>query len=362
MTPRFQVSDFIAVVNQSLDMAFGAVEVEGEVSSFNINQQKFVFFDLKDGSGSVGCFMMVFNLRTPIEDGMRVVVRAIPKLTDKGKFSLTVQAIKPVGEGSIKKSLMLLKNKLSSEGLFDFDRKRRLPVLPSRVAIISSVQAAGYADFIKIADERWGSVKFEVANVKVQGVGAADQIIRAINYFNESPEPPEVLVIIRGGGSADDLAAFNDEKLVRAVAGSRVPTLTGIGHETDESLVDLVADVQASTPSNAAQILLPDKRDFINRQHDELSDALEVALDRVSETQDRVGFLWRDLVDELNERLDFELENLSSQVKMIDEFNPERILKKGYAILRGEMEVGSVVKITTSDKILTARIEGYEQR
>ena len=154
--PTFRVSDFLAVVNQSLDVAFGVVEVEGEVSSFNVNHQKYVFFDLKDATGSVSCFMTVWQLRTPIEDGMKVVVRAAPKVTNRGKFSLTVSDIRPIGEGSLKKSFELLRAKLEKEGLFDDARKRPLPTLPSRVAVISSTDAAGYADFMKIAEERFG--------------------------------------------------------------------------------------------------------------------------------------------------------------------------------------------------------------
>jgi exodeoxyribonuclease VII large subunit len=262
--PRFSVSDLIASVNQTLEFAYSDVEVEGEVSSFKINQSKFVFFDIKDQGGSLNCFMTVWQLRIPIQDGMKVVVIATPKITGWGKFSLTIKSIRPSGEGAIKKSFEILKAKLELEGLFSEERKRLLPKFPERIAVISSVQAAGYADFVKILDDRWGGISVKVANVQVQGADAPDQIIRAVNYFNQLENLPEVLVIVRGGGSADDLSAFNDEPLVRAIAGSRIPTLVGIGHETDESLVDLAADVRASTPSNAAQILVPDKSEIIN--------------------------------------------------------------------------------------------------
>src|SRR5690606_9434789 len=132
-----------------------------------------------------------------------------------------------------------------------------------RIGVITSTQAAGYVDFITILGERWGGIEILVANTQVQGAGAATQIIRAIEFFNQTSEPPEVLVIVRGGGSADDLSVFNDEPLVRAIAGSRVPTLVGVGHEVDVTLADLVADVRAATPSNAAQILVPDKQEII---------------------------------------------------------------------------------------------------
>jgi exodeoxyribonuclease VII large subunit len=263
--PIFNVSDLLASLNQTLEYAYPAVDVEGEVASFKVNQGKFVFFDLKDASGSVGCFMTVWQLRMPIEDGMKVIVRATPKLTAWGKFSLTIQSIRPSGEGSIKKSYELLKAKLDSEGLFSPDRKRTLPPLPAHIAVISSTQAAGYADFITIINERWGGLTIEVAHTQVQGEGAADQMIRALEYFNSQQSLPEVIVLIRGGGSADDLAAFNDETLVRAIAASRVPTVVGVGHEIDETLADFVADVRAATPSNAAQIIVPDKRELVQQ-------------------------------------------------------------------------------------------------
>ena len=249
--PRFGVSGFVELINQVLEFSCSAVEIEGEVASFKVNQGKWVFFDLKDEEASVGCFMPVYQLRTPIEDGMKLVVRAQPKVTKWGKFSVTVQSYRPLGEGSLRKSFQLLHAKLEKEGIFATERKRSLPQIPARIGVISSTQAAGYADFIKIVNESWGGLQIDVAHVQVQGEAAADQIVAAINRFNESQTPPEVLVIIRGGGSADDLNTFNDELLVRAIAASRVPILVGIGHEVDMTLADLAADVRASTPSNA---------------------------------------------------------------------------------------------------------------
>ena len=152
------VSELRDFVNQTLSYAYPSVVVEGEITGFKINQDKWVFFDIKDASGSLGCFMSLFNLRVPIEDGMKVVIRAAPKVTPWGKFSLTVQSIRPSGEGSLKKSFELLKAKLEKEGLFAPERKRVLPEMPSHIAVISSTQAAGYADFIKILNERWGGV------------------------------------------------------------------------------------------------------------------------------------------------------------------------------------------------------------
>ncbi len=362
MTPRFSVGDFLAVVNQSLEMAFGIVEVEGEVASFKVNHNKYVFFDLKDANGTVGCFMTVWQLRTPIEDGMRVVVRAVPKVTNWGKFSLTVQEIRPVGEGNLRRSHDLLRKKLSSEGLFDEARKRPLPDRPTRVAVISSAQAAGYADFMKIAGERWGGVKFTVANVVVQGEKAPDQIIRAMAYFEQLAELPEVIVLVRGGGSADDLSAFNDERLVRKIATCRVPVLTGIGHEVDESLADLATDVRAATPSNAAEMLFPDKQETIRTIQAQLRGAelsiLRAIRERLQEVRDSQIIsleAWRRRVDET-------LETVRARQRLITEYNPDTVLKRGYALIQGDRAINNVVTITTYNEIMKARIETYEKR
>ena len=362
MAPRFSVSDFMAVINQVLDTAVPVVEVEGEVAEFAVRQQKFVFFTLKDSESAVNCFMMAWQLRTPIEEGMRVVVRASAKLTTKGKFSLTVQEIKPLGAGHLKRSAELLKAKLAAEGLFDAERKRPLPPYPARVAVISSTQAAGYADFMKIVGERWGGVQFIVANIKVQGDGAADQAVRAIAHCNQLAEPPEVIVLIRGGGSAEDLASFNDERLVRAVAGSRVPVLTGIGHEVDESLCDLAADRRAATPSNAAQLLFPDKHDLRRQLAMRLGGVAEVIQQQIAERRLRVTMSQQAALEQWSRRVEIAKNVILSQQRMIAEYDPEMVLRRGYAMISGDCRIGSVVTITTKDMIMKARVESSEQR
>lgn len=359
---RFGVSDFIALTNQTLEYAYPSVEVEGEVSGFKVNQGKFVFFDLKDAGGSVGCFMMLFQLRMPIEDGMKVVVTATPKLTQWGKFSLTVQAIQPSGEGSLKKSFELLKAKLEKEGLFSAERKRPLPREPRHIAVISSTQAAGYGDFIKIINDRWGGMKVDVAHVQVQGVDAADQIIRALKYFNSLENVSEVVVIIRGGGSADDLSTFNDELLVREIALSRIPTLVGVGHEVDESLADMAADVRAATPSNAAQILVPDKHEQVRSVRHKMT----ALLPRIEQTIDAKR---REISETMNRsfraigrRYDFYDMQLVSRQSILAQLDPRRVLARGYAIVRGSEVIGGKIEIEKSDILIKAEVQNVTRK
>jgi exodeoxyribonuclease VII large subunit len=223
--------------------------------------------------------------------------------------------------------------------LFDVSRKRKLPKNLVKIGVISSVQAAGYADFVKIINKRWGGMKVLTAHTQVQGLDAPDQIIRALKYFNDNTDV-QVIAIIRGGGSADDLSCFNDEALVRAIASSKIPVITGIGHEVDESLCDLAADVRASTPSNVAELLTRDRV------------AEKAKLER--------------MLQQMLQRLQSECSNLrgalKQRLKILEAMNPEKVLKQGYAIVAGETSLGSVVKITTFDKEMKAEIKMIKER
>lgn len=358
---RLSVSEFIALTNQTLEYAYPNIEIEGEVSGFKVNQGKYVFFDLKDSEGTVGCFMMVFALRVPIEDGMKVIVTASPKLTQWGKFSLTVRQIRPSGEGALKKSFELLKKKLTDEGLFAPERKRPLPELPARIAVISSTAAAGYADFIKILNERWGGMDVEVAHVQVQGAVAADQIIRALKFFNEREQLPQVIVLIRGGGSADDLSVFNDELLVREVASSRIPVLTGIGHEIDESLVDLAADDAASTPSNAAQQLVPDRREIIERAQFMAKSCAPRIVQHISENQQYVAQCIERAAQRFSERHTMYAHELELLTRMVEQYDPRQVLRRGYAIVRGDAKKGGIIEIEQLKQRITAEVTHVEK-
>lgn len=359
---RLSVSDFIALTNQVLEYTYPIVEVEGEVASFKVSHNKFVFFDIKDEGGSIGCFMMLWQQRVPIEDGMKVVVTATPTLTSWGKFSLTVRSIHPSGEGSLKKSYELLKAKLDKEGLFAVERKRSLPAAPQHVAVISSTEAAGYKDFLKILDERWGGVSLEVAHVQVQGAYAADQMIKALHYFNSQETIPEVIVIVRGGGSADDLSAFNDELLVREIAMSRVPTLVGVGHEVDISLADMAADVRAATPSNAAQLLVPDKAEVIRRMNHQVTSLLPRMERTIEHQQQELANQLDRSIQAIDRRCEDYMVRLQHLRRVLAELSPHKVLARGYALVRGEIAPGKVIEVEKSDILVVAEVRNVSQK
>ena len=368
MSPEFTVSQAVAVLNQILDTALPTVSVVGEVANFKVNQGKWVFFDLKDDESVLNCFMPLSMLRMELQDGMKVVVVARPNVTKWGRFSLTVRTIRPIGEGSIKKAFELLKKKLVAEGLCDAARKRPLPELPQHIGVISSVDAAGYKDFIKIISARMGGLVIDVISTQVQGGGAADQIIAAIRQFNEMSNPPEVIAILRGGGSRDDLAVFDDEKLVRVTAASRIPIITGIGHEIDTTLIDLVADVRASTPSNAAEILVPDRRELIAEARGRLNRMID-ALDRqLLSQQHRLEDLASRMVLLVDKRLADCRQQVLATEQTLRAYDPRAVLKRGYAILWRERQLAREVKVgdkltaETEDKLIDMEVKNVRSK
>ncbi len=353
MLPVMTVSEFIEQVN---GIIAGEFVIEGEVSQYKISQGKWIFFDLKDDKAVVNCFATVFNLTHPLEDGMKIRVLGYPKVHDKsGRFSVTVQKVELVGEGSLKKAYLLLKKKLEDEGLFAIERKRALPKIPMKVGVIASRDSAAFGDFIRILNNRWGGVEVNLFHVVVQGEQAPLEITQAFNYFNTHDTGCEVLVLIRGGGSLEDLAAFNSEEVVRAVYGSKIPVVCGVGHERDESLADFVADRRASTPSNAAEIVVPDKADFLNE--------LDFSLEHIFSSMQNKIHRWRRLVEQnlytissvleaplqkcRNLILDFNrvpqtLQSVLSQrqafvlsaQRLFKNVDPKRVLKRGYSIVK----------------------------
>jgi len=349
-------SEFVALFNQTLEAAWPVVVIEGELSDFRIAKNKWAYFDLKDEEASVRFFGSVYVLPGPLTDGLTVRVVGTPRLHPRFGFTINIQSIVPVGEGSLRKAAELLHRKLEAEGLFAPERKRTLPEIPEVVGLITASDSAAYADFSKTLRERWGGLEVQLIDVYVQGEQAPGQITTAIATFNRRAEPPEVLVITRGGGSLNDLAAFNDERVVRAVAASRTPTLVAIGHEVDISLAELAADMRASTPSNAAALLVPDrahelsvvraaKADLVRR----LSTAHEQLAHRIADQTAKIQTAANRLLSD--ERL--KLANLKRVIVLL---NPKEALQRGYAILSSNKGLISSVKQVKTGNQLTAEV------
>lgn len=345
-------SNFVALLNQTLEFAYPSVVIEGELANFRVSKGRWVYFDIKDDTASVKFFGTVYNLPGPLEEGMVLRVTGTPRLHPLYGFSVTVQAIALSGEGTIKKAFDLLLQKLTVEGLFEPSRKRGLPYPPEHIGLITSGESAAYADFVKITSARWGGLQIDLADVQVQGEPAAGQIVRAIEHFNALGEPPEVLVIIRGGGSADDLQTFNTEAVTRAVAASRIPTIVAIGHEVDTSLAELAADLRASTPSNAAELLTPDRTQMLRELKSarvEMGRLLSSSVQTGKKDLKVQGDSLREAVDRL---LNQHQESINYSKKLLELLNPKNILKRGYAVVRDGKKVIRSTKQTSAGQNL----------
>lgn len=368
---ELSVSEFVALLNQTLEFAFSGVLITGEMANLRVSKNRWVYFDLKDENSTVKFFGTIYQLPGPLEDGMMIKVRGLPKLHNLYGFSVNIINIQLAGEGSIKRAAQLLEAKLKSEGLFEDSRKRPLMYPPSSIGLITSKQSAAYADFIKIINSRWRGIDINHIDVQVQGEVAPSQITTAIDQFNSIAEPPDVIIIIRGGGSPEDLAAFNTEQVTRAVAGSRVPTLVAIGHEIDLSLAELVADRRASTPSNAAELLVPDRQTVLKN--------LIVSLQQLTLAGDiQLKSVKKELMEyvlNLSESVDSQLSEysryLTNSSRILNILNPESILQRGYAIVRSKQEIikysrqlksGDIVNIQLAKGGFNASVANIEDK
>jgi exodeoxyribonuclease VII large subunit len=353
-------TDFVSITNQTLEVAFGLVKIVGELANFRVSKNRWVYFDIKDDLSKVSCFASVYNLPGPLKDGMLVQIVGQPRLHPQFGFSITVQQIKPSGEGTIKKAFELLKAKLQREGIFDESRKRTFPYPPQKIALITSVESAAYADFIKILNARWPYVDLAVYDAQVQGDNSPPQLIDAISLANSAPELADVLVITRGGGSSEDLAAFDDERVVRAITKSRIPTLVAIGHEINISLSELAADKRASTPSNAAELLTPDKNSELKNIHQIKTQFKNYLLGMTNREINQITDFKKALADSLEDIYKKANNDTANYRQLLKAFNPEQVLKRGYAIVRitGGQILKSVRSIKEKDLILVKINDG----
>lgn len=355
----FTPSDFVAILNQALEQSYAAITIEGELVNFKVSKNKWLYFSLKDEIASVAFFGSIYQLPGPLEDGLMIRAVGTPRLHPRFGFTINLQSIIPVGEGSLKKAADLLFKKLEAEGLFLPERKRPLPFAPKTIGLITASSSAAYADFVKILNDRWGGVEVLHVNVHVQGDLAPAELETALSHFNQLGPAPEVIVMTRGGGSAEDLAAFNDERIVRAVASSRIPTLVAIGHENDISLAELAADQRASTPSNAVQMLVPDKKTELSNlksRREYLRATLGQSLKQYSTS---LMAARSDLRRAVLLRFTAEIDRIKTTTKMLELFNPETALKRGYALIRkGGHYISSVKQTVPGDQLSISLNDG----
>jgi len=353
---------------------FGNVTVVGEVSNFTAHRSGHWYFAIKDRNAVINCVMFRGNnarCRVQPASGDRVVITGgLDVYAPQGRLSLIARTMRPDGEGDLAAKLEALKQKLSAEGLFEPERKRALPPMPSVIGVATSPTGAAFQDVLKVLRRRFPGRHVLLSPCKVQGDGAADSVVEALARL-EADGRAEVIIVGRGGGSAEDLMAFNDERLARAVAACRTPIVSAVGHEVDVSICDLVADVRAATPSHAAELVVPE-RDAILAYVDELSDRFSASMLRqVAARRERLSHIrlrdpkqrvveGRLRLDELIDRL-----HMSAQARVgkerasvaqlggrLDAMSPLKVLDRGYAVVTdGERAVTTASGLSKGDAV-----------
>jgi exodeoxyribonuclease VII large subunit len=261
----FTVSDLTARIRDLLAKNFTDVSVQGEISNCRPASSGHIYFTLKDERAQIRCVFFKQQqrgMKFRPEDGLKVSVRgSISVYEARGEYQIYVESLEPLGRGALQLAFEQLKKRLETEGLFDAARKKPLPLLPSHIGLITSPTGAAVRDVVRILTRRFPNVHLTLYPVRVQGEEAAGEIVQALAYFNRK-RVADVILLVRGGGSIEDLWPFNEEKVARAIVACSIPVISGVGHETDFTIADFVADVRASTPSAAAELVVQTRREF----------------------------------------------------------------------------------------------------
>ena len=367
---------------------FPSVWVAGEISNYSQPQSGHCYFTLKDDGAQPRAVMWrntAARLKLALHDGIEVVCRGrLDLYPPRGSYQLVVDELQPKGMGALELALRQRREKLAAEGLFDSARKRRLPTFPRRIGVVTSPTGAAIRDFLQVMHRRWRGVEVLIFPARVQGDGAAEEIVAGIRAANKVQPKIDVLVVTRGGGSLEDLWCFNEESVVRALAASKVPTISGIGHEIDVTLADLVADVRALTPSEAAERVVPsatDLNDAIRSLQHRLNTALATRLTHARHRLDSLASrpsLSRPLeaihlrgrrLDELALRLKNASQGilrdrrsaLETMAGKLESLSPLGVLGRGYSLTFREGEsklITSAEKLKAGQRIVTRFQQG----
>jgi len=264
----YTVSQITALVKLELENAFPQLWVEGEVSNFHRHQSGHLFFSLKDEKSQLQVVMFrsdVSKNKFELQDGLKILCRGrLTVYEQRGNYQLIASKIEPKGKGALQLAFEQLKDKLRAEGLFDLNRKKKLPLLPKTVGLVTSPRGAAIVDILRTLERRFAPLHIIIHPVKVQGEGAAGEIAAAIDYFGGLKDV-DVLIVGRGGGSIEDLWAFNEESVARAIFRCPIPIISAVGHEVDYTIADFVADVRAATPTAAAELVIDTEESFRER-------------------------------------------------------------------------------------------------
>ncbi|MGD8307752.1 MAG: exodeoxyribonuclease VII large subunit [Ignavibacteria bacterium] len=364
------VSELTKEIKLALEENFSRISVIGEISNFKSHVSGHWYFNLKDSDAVINCTMWKgFNnyvYFTP-QDGMKVIVNgSITVYPPRGSYQIDVRSIQPAGLGELQEAFEKLKQKLMSEGLFEAAAKKSLPSFPERIGLVTAIGSAALQDMISVADRRFPAVELVIAPATVQGAGAAESIVNAIKQLNLKKNI-DVIILGRGGGSIEDLWAFNEEKVARAIYSSSIPVVSAIGHEVDFTIADFVADLRAPTPSVAMEVATPDIDEifvFLNdfsynasnhmkKVIDEMmieigpftnSYAVRYPMDLLRKYQQKIDLLAENLLQKIDQRILAGKNKVSFHSKSVSLMDVDKTLKRGFVLVKQDSEYITTVK------------------
>jgi len=378
------VSEITKEIKQILEDGFSNVSIIGEISGYKSHVSGHWYFNLKDSNAVISCTMwrgMNSNVFFTPQDGMKVIIGGkITVYPPRGNYQVDVRSMRPAGAGELQAAFELLKQKLAAEGLFDQKYKKKLPVLSKKIGIITAIDGAAFQDMKSVAERRFPLVEIFVCPTRVQGSGAAEDIAANIKVLNTYKDI-DVIILARGGGSTEDLWAFNEEIVARAIFNSKIPIVTGVGHEVDFTIADFVADLRAPTPSAAMELLTPDKDDFIsfisefeNNSLQLLEKIFKSKKEKVHNALNSYGFrtpagIIRRRAQEVDNILYKILQctdknilikknNLSLLVKSLESHDLQRTLKKGFVLVKQDSKI--ITRSENLNKDTPASLKFYD--
>lgn len=377
----FTVSELTQSIKFVLESAFENISVEGEISNFKSHVSGHWYFNLKDENAVINCTMWRgFNnyvFFTP-QDGMKIIVSGrLTVYPPRGSYQIDVRSMKPAGEGELQAAFERLKQKLKSEGLFDSERKRAIPYFPGKIGIVTAIDGAAIRDMISVAERRFPLVELIIVPTKVQGNGAAEDIVDSLNKLNKIKDI-DVIIVARGGGSIEDLWAFNEEIVARAIYKSRIPVITGIGHEIDFTIADFVSDLRAPTPSVAMELATPDKQElknaieyFVQKMEESLIEKIQEYRQRIDDVVDSYMFRYPlEKVRNFYQKIDNLFYKISQQIdkkillsereiqkyfSIISSYDIEKTLKKGFTLIKQDDKFVTRKQMYLSSKPVTIK-------
>lgn len=395
--PILSVSELSRLLKSHIEDSFGLLAIRGEVSNVSRSANGHIYLTLKDQTAQLRAVLWrdtARALKFQLKDGLEVIaVGGLDLYAARGTYQLVVDELVPQGIGALELAFRQMREKLAAEGLFDADRKRPLPRIPRRIALVTSPQGAAVRDMLQVILRRWPAANIVIVPVPVQGDGAAERIARGIKLLSLLPDV-DVAIVGRGGGSLEDLWPFNEEAVARAIADSPIPIISAVGHEIDVSISDLVADHRALTPSEAGETVVPDASELLagisqlqERLHRAMAGRLTGASERLHQLRDRPALSdpsrginqLRSRLDEVWERLILAQRNqqargqaeLSRLAGTLDALSPLKVLSRGYsitldpqtgAVIRSaeQVRVGDAVETRLETGRLISRVESVQ--